>query len=483
MWVKSALMTTATPLDNTGQPIQRAGVTTPRRSTTAPVTSTPAPAFDPGLVYDSDANDWFAYGCAIGQLQLDHRPVVLRRRCRRSTRATSTTRASPWRALAGTQTVTRTITNISTDQASQYKPTIQAPAGFTASVNVDKLHDPAAAVAKSFKVTLTRTTAPLGQWAFGSLTWTDKRGHSVRSSIALQPVAAAAPTELTVHGTSGSQQASVRAGYTGTLNAPVAGLVPAHVDTVAVPKTQSANMTVSVPAGTKFVRFATYDADYPAGTDVDIAVTRGGTAVGSSGGATAEESVSLDNPPAGDYVVKVTYFAGASATLPINLNSFVLGSTAAGNLTATPATQSVTSGSTVPVTLAWTRADSRHPLPRSGQLERRHEPGGAHPGLRAAVATPHHAPEAPGPRGRAPHRGSGAAPDPGTGSRYSRRVHLGGESVPVRARLGRCSCSALRSSCSASAWRSGGARARRHPAARCRRRPSWPLCPRWVTCS
>ncbi len=350
MWVKSALMTTATPLDNTGQQIQRSGHdATPLDYGNGHLT--PKPAFDPGLVYSNNANDWFAYGCAIGQFQLITNPSF----CASVPQIDPSDLNYPSisvAGLAGSQTVTRTITNTSTDQASQYKPTVQAPPGFTASVNVDKLTIPPLQ-SRSFKVTFARTTAPLGQWAFGALTWSDKRGHSVRSSIALQPVAAAAPTELTVHGTSGSQQTSVRAGYTGTLNAPVAGLVAAHVDTVTVPKSQSANVTVTVPVGTKVVRFATYDADYPAATDVDLAVTRTARPVGSSAGATAEESVTLDNPPAGDYVVKVTYFAGATSTLPINLNSFILGSTAAGNLTATPATQAVTSGSTVSETLAW----------------------------------------------------------------------------------------------------------------------------------
>ncbi|MDT4989362.1 MAG: hypothetical protein QOI74_3456, partial [Micromonosporaceae bacterium] len=64
MALKSAMMTTASQLDNEGQPIQRAGAAaTPLDFGAGHLT--PAPAFDPGLVYDSDPFDWFRYTCGI----------------------------------------------------------------------------------------------------------------------------------------------------------------------------------------------------------------------------------------------------------------------------------------------------------------------------------------------------------------------------------------------------------------------------------
>ena len=128
--------------------------------------------------------------------------------------------------LAGQQTVKRTFTNISTDQASQYQATVQAPPGFTVTVSDSKITVPPLQ-SRSYNLTLTRTTAALNAWAFGSITWTDKRGHVVRSPIAVRPVALAAPPEVAISGTSGSRALTMRAGYTGTLNTAVAGLVPA----------------------------------------------------------------------------------------------------------------------------------------------------------------------------------------------------------------------------------------------------------------
>jgi subtilisin family serine protease len=353
MWVKSALMTTATTLDNQGKPIQRAGKdATPLDYGNGHVVA--GEAFDPGVVYDSTDVDWVRYGCGIGQFQL----VTAASFCQRMGSIDASNLNYPSIAvagLAGSQTVTRTLTNTSVDQASQYKPTVAAPAGFTATVNVDKLTIPPQQ-SRSFTVTFTRTTAPLGKWAFGSLTWTDKRGHSARSSIALQPVAAAAPAEVTATGTSGSKAVSVTPGYTGTLTSAVTGLVPATVQTADATVGAKKIVTFDVPAGTKVARFATYDADYPADTDVDLEVFGpSGALVGTSGGGTAEEAVTLrGNLAAGKYSVRATYFAGPQATLGIQVNGFAVGTADAGNLTVTPSSQPATTGKPVTATLAWT---------------------------------------------------------------------------------------------------------------------------------
>lgn len=95
--------------------------------------------------------------------------------------------------LAGQQTGTRTLTNVES-RASQYDLSVDAPAGFTASVSPSKVTIPPGQ-SRSFTVTLTRTTAPFGTWAFGSLTASGNRGQTAQSPIAVKPVAAAAPAE------------------------------------------------------------------------------------------------------------------------------------------------------------------------------------------------------------------------------------------------------------------------------------------------
>ena len=247
--------------------------------------------------------------------------------------------------LAGQQTVTRTLTNVE-GRASQYDLSVDAPSGFTATVSPSKVTIPPGQ-SRSFKVTLTRTTAPYGTWAFGSLTASGNRGQMAKSPIAVKPVAAAVPAEMTIPQSGGS--VTVTPGFSGTLSTSVKGLAAGQVQTVPTTKPTDTTATVTIPAGTTVARFATYDADYPAGTDVDLTVTRGGVTVGSSAGGTAEESVTLNSPVAGTYTVTIDYFDGAPATLPVKLVSYAVPNSAVGNLTVSPASQAVTGGQ--PVTL------------------------------------------------------------------------------------------------------------------------------------
>ena len=368
MWVKSAMMTGATTLTNRGNPIKRGAVNaTPLDYGSGHVV--PAKSFDPGLVYSSTPLEWARYACGIGQWQLVSSDCGAIGTIDPSDLNYPSISVS---GLAGSQKVTRTVTSTETGHGhghgrghdhghgsgDTYKAQIQAPPGTRVTIDRReiKVRDGRSV---SYQLTITRTTAPLDQWTFGSITWTGKGGKSVRSPIAVRPVGAAVPAAVTGNGTSGTRAVSVQPGYTGTLNSVVAGLAKAVVNTVPGTKNQPPNTaTVNIPAGTTLARFATYDADYPAGTDVDLEVRRGGVLVGTSGGATAEESVNFNNPVAGDYVVTVVYFDGATPSLDMKLNSFAVPGTASGNLTATPASQAVTVGVPTTVNLAWSGLDA-----------------------------------------------------------------------------------------------------------------------------
>ena len=79
IWIKSALMTTATPLDNTEPPIQDAGHdATPLDYGSGHVR--PGLAFNPGLVYDSDSDRLAAVRLRHRPDPADHTGVVLHRR-------------------------------------------------------------------------------------------------------------------------------------------------------------------------------------------------------------------------------------------------------------------------------------------------------------------------------------------------------------------------------------------------------------------
>jgi subtilisin family serine protease len=355
--VKSALMTTASQIDNKGNPITDANgkAATPLNFGAGHIV--PPSAFNPGLVYESAPINWAEYLCAIGQ----GTSVGLNCAALPSTDPSDLNYPSiAVGDLAGSQTITRTVTNI-TDRDSNYTPTVVAPAGFTVKVSTDRLHVESGKTA-TYTVTITRTTAPIGAWAFGSISWYDKsnghRDHTVRSPIAVRPIAFSAPAEVSG---SGSASISAKIGYTGTLTASLSGLVPATVtnypldvtgpsfsSTAPAASSRTAKATVTVPAGS-IGRFGTYAADYSPTTDIDVYVYAAGTnkLVGVSADGDAEELVTLGP---GTYDVYYDLFAGDPVTT-VKGNVYVLGSAATGNAAVSPASQPVTIGQTATVTV------------------------------------------------------------------------------------------------------------------------------------
>ena len=357
MWVKSAMMTGATTLTNMGHPIKRGAVNaTPLDYGSGHVV--PAKSFDPGLVYDSTKIDWDRYACGIGQLQTLNGGGAACASVGSIDPSDLNYPSIAASGMAGSQTITRTFTNTSPDQASQYKPTIVAPPGTTVTVNDDKITVPPLQ-SRSYKLTITRTTATLNAWTFGSITWTDKRGHSVRSPIAVRPVAAAVPTTVTGNGTLG-HEGRLRAARLHRHAQPASPGSPRLASTRSRARRTSRRARRRSPSrsaprwrGSRRTTRTT-----PPGTDIDLEVRRNGVLVGTSGGATAEESVNLNAPVAGDYVVTVVYFDGATPEPGHEAQQLRCPGDGRGNLTATPASQPVTTGVPVTVNLTWTGLDA-----------------------------------------------------------------------------------------------------------------------------
>ncbi|MGH3736320.1 MAG: S8 family peptidase [Micromonosporaceae bacterium] len=363
MWVKSAMMTTASTVDSSGMPIKRgSGVANAHDYGAGHVQ--PGRSFNPGLVYDSTSADWIAYLCAIGQLDAGSAT------CAGAAKIDPSDFNSPSIAsggLAGTQTITRKVTNI-TKRAGFYRPRVKAPAGFSVDVSPELLKVAPGKTA-TFTVKLTRTNAEFGKWAYGSLTWLDGKGHQVRSPIAVRPVALAAPAEVTATGAAGSQELKLTSGYEGTLNSSVAGLVPAAVTDLAlknpdgssfpsdnpVVRDQTAKVTVEVPAGTPLARFGTVGADYAAGVDIDVFVYQivdgKPELVGASADGDSDELVTLTAPEAGTYEIYVDLWGGPNEVTAKH-HGWVIGG-AEGNATVAPESQSVTTGGAATVTLSW----------------------------------------------------------------------------------------------------------------------------------
>jgi subtilisin family serine protease len=333
MMIKSALMTTAGDvLDgaNTNAAVifrQGAGHVAPNR------------AAEPGLVYDWGFNDWLAFLCGtttgvsasacntLAGLGYSFDPSNLN------------VASIAIGDLAGVQTVTRTVTNVGSSNAT-YTASVTGMGGFTVAVNPASLTiQPGKS--KSFKVTFTRTTATLNNYAAGQLTWSDGP-HSVRSPLVIKPVALAAPAEVSSNGAAINY--NVTFGYSGPFTAAARGLIPATTTTGSITDDPGNSFSVTgpgvvaipvtIPAGTTYARFSLFNADVPAGSDIDLYVYRGATRVGASGGGTSNEGVNLVAPAADTYTVYVHAFAVDAAT-NFRLFSWLLGAAPAGNMTVT----------------------------------------------------------------------------------------------------------------------------------------------------
>ncbi len=334
--IKSALMTTAYDTYADGQAGMAAG-TLPWGQGAGHVR--PNKAVDPGLVYDAGPVDWIRFMCGIpgtlpagtcapyGTIQ----PYNLN---------LASLTAS---AVLGKLTMTRTVTNVGSEEAT-YTANASLP-GFNVVVSPSSLTLAPGAKA-SFTVSLTNVSAPANTWSYGSLTWADNAGHVVRSPLTARPAMISVPSKVYNEAATGSTSFTIGTGFTGPLAAMKGGLKAATRSAASVALDASGDgglaacraggnagvkmHTVTVPANALVARFALYDVDtsgYQAGEhdDLDLLVLNSaGNQVGSSGGSTSNEMVTLSQPAAGDYKVCVVGYAPLGGSANYTLSSWTV---------------------------------------------------------------------------------------------------------------------------------------------------------------
>lgn len=353
MAIKSALMTTAYQTTKTGAtglvfgtPFDfGAGHVDPNR------------AQNPGLVFDSGFADWLGFLCGT-QLPVSFCadagvPVLDPSNLNVPSIAIGD--------MAGTQTVKRRLTNVSGERIT-FTAATSGLAGTTVTVT------PAsftlnAGQSQVVTVAFANAGAPLNTYRTGAITWTSTK-HSVRIPTVIRPVALAAPAAVSSTGAAASY--GVTFGYTGAFTATARGLVapavtagtvsqdPDQTFDVADP-TGTVAIPVTIPAGTTYARFALFDADVAAGSDMDMFVYQGSTLVGSSATGTSAEEVNFAfaNPSAAPITLTV-YVHGwglPAGSSPFKLHQWSLGTADAGNLTvAAPASATLGTTGTITVT-------------------------------------------------------------------------------------------------------------------------------------
>lgn len=357
--IKSALMTTGTDVIDGGTPAPNTNPVLIFRQGAGHVA--PNSAADPGLVYDSNINDWLAMLCGTTT-------AVSPAACAQLVSAGYSLDASDTNVasiaigdLAGVQKITRRVTNVGQGTAT-YSSSVTGMSGFTVKVDPAVLTIGPGGTA-SYTVQFRRTTAAVNAYVGGQLRWSDGV-HTVRSPIVARPVAVAAPAE--VSGTGGPISYNVKFGYTGTFTATPRGLIAATTATGSVADDPADEFDpegegvvafpVTIVAGTTYARFSLFDSHVTPASDLDLYVIRDsdGALVGASGTGTSEEEVNLRNPAAGAYTV---YVHGWGVPPPgpttFTLFSWLLGSADAGNMSVTaPATATTGETGTIGLTFS-----------------------------------------------------------------------------------------------------------------------------------
>jgi hypothetical protein len=315
----------------------------------------PTPAGNPGLVYDANATDQLRFLCGVGALAANDPNCV------------AYGSIFPWNLnlasltasdVLGKISITRTVKNVGTATAT-YIASASVPGWSATVVPASVSLDPGASA--SFNVNLTRTSAAVGSWSFGTLVWSDGV-RNVRSPVSVRGVLFSAPTQVDDTRASGNKVFTVGSGYDGSLSASATGLVPATQSSGAVTTNAKQCFNIAVPANALMARFQLFNSDTQGGSssDLDLEVHAGadgaGTVVGTSGGGTSDEKVDLKAPAAGTYSACVIGFAPVGGNATFKLSSWVVGP-AVGTQTLKVATASkVALGGTASVGVTWSGA-------------------------------------------------------------------------------------------------------------------------------
>ncbi|XP_008788427.2 subtilisin-like protease SBT1.6 [Phoenix dactylifera] len=195
--IRSAMMTTATLVDNRLQPVtdeSTGGAATPLDFGAGHLNLDRA--MDPGLVYDLGDKDYVAFLCALGYgpnvIQvITHAPASCPAKRPAAENLNYPSISLVFDGMAGgarSKTVVRTVTNVGAKAEAVYKAKVEVVGkGLTVKVRPGKLGFTAVVKKRSYAVTVTATgegNGADGPVPYGYLTWSDGT-HEVRSPIAV----------------------------------------------------------------------------------------------------------------------------------------------------------------------------------------------------------------------------------------------------------------------------------------------------------
>jgi subtilisin family serine protease len=325
-------------------------------------------AFQPGLVYDAGLNDYLGFLCDAAPQVFANADATCTALANAGFATTATDLNYPSigvAELAGSQTVTRTVTSVAAGRRT-FRPTVEAPAGYEVTVSPASFTLQQGQSA-TFEVTITNRSGPVGQWRFGSLTFRDNNNqHAVRSTIAVKGALFRAPGEVTGSGEAGSASFDLSFGYTGAYDAAVHGLGQAVVisdnvvqdpDQAFDPDDGYSNLHEFELVGAAHLRLRMPpEATHP-DADIDLFVYNpSGQLVASSTRPGTEEQIDISSPADGTWKVYVHGWAAPGGAVDYDLYSWVMSATPGGSLTVDSAPTEAVTGATATVEVSWTGA-------------------------------------------------------------------------------------------------------------------------------
>jgi len=320
-------------------------------------------AFQPGLVYDAGLFEYAAFTCGANLGVFTPGSCGFLEAIGVPSDASDLNLASIGVAeLAGSQTVTRTVTSVAEEQGWRtYSVSVDAPDGY------DVIVEPASFAIKSgqsvsYSVTIINDgTGSSDQWSHGSLTWEDSAGHySVFSPISVLGAVIGVPAGIEGSGDSGSASFDVLFGYSGDYTAAAHGLVaPDSLNGNVVqdpdqsfsPFDGFSDLHVIGLSGSAVMRL---DLEIAGPDDIDLFLFDpiGNLVASSTNGGTDEEIV-IQDPMDGDWSLYVHGWSVPNQPLAYDISLWDVSATPGGSLSLDSAPAAAIVGTTGSIDISW----------------------------------------------------------------------------------------------------------------------------------
>lgn len=340
----------------------------------------PNAAVSPGLVYDAGTDDYDAYICGLG-VERDGADCAALESEGRSTAATDLNLPSmAVSRLVSEKLVHRRVTNVG--PPATFAATVEAPSTLDVTVEPSSL-SLGTGESADFTVRFAGNGGSFDAWEFGAVTWTAGT-TAVRSPFAVKAEAFEVPGAVAGTGASGELAIDVRFGYTGSYTATLAGIEASGQDQPDATKSQLTGAVVQnsygsgytfvqpgegavpasvrripivVPAGTKLLRVALFDAATDGNDDLDLYLYHCpgyGTCTEESdpsAGDGSDETIDVLDPAPGEYYVDVHGYATDGPNAVFDLFMWTLGASEGNATLSAPA--SATAGGSASLGLTW----------------------------------------------------------------------------------------------------------------------------------